>query len=85
MEHVTQLQFYADDDPPFAARCCVFIGRFVQVLFPPEWHDKGADIQLVIVFVSRHRSASRGNALLLVGAPDSGKTAVLSTVRDINM
>jgi hypothetical protein len=32
------------------------------------------------VIFSRRKSGFRGNALLLVGAPDAGKTAILSTV-----
>lgn len=38
-----------------------------------------ADSNLVVSF-TRGKSKSRGNALLLVGPPDSGKTAILSNV-----
>ncbi|KIJ69045.1 hypothetical protein HYDPIDRAFT_105614 [Hydnomerulius pinastri MD-312] len=35
---------------------------------------------LLILSFTRRKSRSRGNALLLVGPPDSGKTAILSTL-----
>ncbi|KAJ7510046.1 P-loop containing nucleoside triphosphate hydrolase protein [Mycena galericulata] len=34
----------------------------------------------ILVFVTRRKSSSTGNLLLLVGPPDSGKTAILSTL-----
>ena len=41
---------------------------------------------VAVVEMSRLRSRARGNALLLVGPPDGGKTAVLSTVwRPVNV
>jgi len=35
---------------------------------------------IFLAFVTRSKSKARGNALLLVGAPDSGKTAILSSL-----
>jgi signal recognition particle receptor subunit beta len=35
----------------------------------------------VLVFATRRKSRNAGNSLLLVGPPDSGKTAILSTAR----
>jgi len=34
----------------------------------------------IVVFLIRRRSSSRGNAILFVGPPDGGKTAILSTL-----
>ncbi|EGN93292.1 hypothetical protein SERLA73DRAFT_189849 [Serpula lacrymans var. lacrymans S7.3] len=39
-----------------------------------------AAILLAVVLIRRQRSRSAGNSLLLVGPPDSGKTAILSTL-----
>ncbi|KAG8217847.1 hypothetical protein J3R82DRAFT_6012 [Butyriboletus roseoflavus] len=53
----------------------LFVGPFHRVHLVP----READSNLVISY-SRGKSKSRGSALLLVGPPDSGKTAILSNV-----
>src|ERR1700721_101839 len=40
----------------------------------------GLTFPIVLILFNRRRSALRGNTLLLVGAPNAGKTAILTTV-----
>lgn len=35
----------------------------------------------VVLYLIRRRSNSRANSIIFVGAPDAGKTAIVSTVR----
>ncbi|KAK7467342.1 hypothetical protein VKT23_004399 [Stygiomarasmius scandens] len=37
-------------------------------------------VVIILVFISRRKSQSRGNNLVLVGAPDSGKTALFTSL-----
>lgn len=53
----------------------LLIGPFHRVLLIP--HEANSD---TVISYARSKSRSRGNALLLVGPPDSGKTAILSNV-----
>lgn len=53
----------------------LFIGLFLRVHLIP--HEANSDLA---ISYTRGKSKSRGNALLLVGPPDSGKTAILSNV-----
>lgn len=52
-------------------------GLYVCTIVPAIHHANRCPVYLIF---SRKRSGARGSALLLVGPPDGGKTAVLSTV-----
>lgn len=54
--------------------CC----QYVSSLQPPSFPLTQS---AVLVFISRKKSNAQGNALLLVGPMDSGKTTVFSRVR----
>lgn len=47
-----------------------------------SWKDS-TNFYTVLLITNRRKASSRGNALLLVGAPDAGKTALLSQVCQI--
>lgn len=53
----------------------LFIGPLHRVRLIPR--ETNPDL---VISYTRGKSKSRGNALLLVGPPDSGKTAILSNV-----
>lgn len=53
----------------------LLVGAFLRVYLV----SREADSDIVISF-TRRKSKSRGDALLLAGPPDSGKTAILSNV-----
>lgn len=71
----------SDIDLSVAVSCCPL--SWFAVL--PQPQALQPNFSLVFVTFYWRKSASRGNALLLVGPPDGGKTAILSTVSQLNI